>query len=109
MVAESRRHCSDAGYWAHLPAVCGDRQQGRPGGDRLLGDRLCGYRFGYLAWRRPRLTGGLLVAFAPIGFGLGALGGLGAAIWFAGVPLVSGLLLIVASLWRKRPTFTSSL
>jgi hypothetical protein len=64
----------------------------------------------YLAWRRPGLTGGLLVAFTPIGMGLGALGGsLWGVVWLGGVPLVSGLLFIFASLRRKRPTFTSSL
>jgi hypothetical protein len=66
--------------------------------------------FSYLAWRRPGLAGGLLVAFTPIAFGLAAFGGeIWGVVWLAGVPLVSGVLLIFASLWRRRQTFTSSL
>jgi hypothetical protein len=67
----------------------------------------------YLGWRKPGAVGAFLVAFAPLG-ALGALAGstnldpawqvIAALMWFAGLPLVSGLLLIAAA----RPRIRSS-
>jgi hypothetical protein len=67
----------------------------------------------YLGWRKPRLLGGLLVVFAPLGaFFMWVslhVGGFNtwrefivAMVVFSGVPLASGLLLIVAARWRTR-------
>jgi hypothetical protein len=64
--------------------------------------------FAYLAWRKPGLVGGLLIAFAPFGAFAALLGSTNldpasqvifALTWFAGLPLASGVLLVVAARW----------
>jgi O-antigen ligase len=66
--------------------------------------------FAYLAWRKPALAGGLLVAFTPFGAFAALLGSTNldpasqvilGFVWFAGLPLVSGLMLLVAALVRS--------
>jgi hypothetical protein len=73
--------------------------------------------FAYVGWRRPGIVGGLLVAFAPFG-AFGALLGstnldpasqviLG-LVWLGGLPLVSGLLFLVAARKRASSSCASS-
>ena len=56
---------------------------------------------GYVGWRRPGIAGGLLLCITPFGALVGLFGGPAAVGVFAGVPLVMGLLLIVASRARS--------
>ena len=65
--------------------------------------------FGYLCWRQPGLGGALLLVWLPLGAFFVLLGSTNldppsqvifGFVWFDGLPLLSGLLLVAAALWR---------
>jgi hypothetical protein len=67
--------------------------------------------FGLVGWRVPGVVGFLLILFAPIGAFLVLLGSTNldpasqvilGLVWWAGLPIVSGVLLVAATVFERR-------